>query len=124
MNSKKMPIRFKASSRQPLHLLIQLEGSLGELLHTLVGLAMISELSPPNLVGMMIGEWFLTQFAAYAIGGGLARVANVVDVSAIQSIGIYSHAFFIYGGMSLILAIASFLLIPYLKGLIGYSKEV
>jgi POT family proton-dependent oligopeptide transporter len=98
--------------------------TIGELLLTPVGLAMISELSPPNLVGMMMGVWFLTQFAAYAIGGGLARVANVVDVSAIQSIGIYSHAFFIYGGMSLILAIASFLLIPYLKGLIGYSKEV
>lgn len=98
--------------------------TIGELLLTPVGLAMISELSPPNLVGMMMGVWFLTQFAAYAIGGGLAHVANVANASATQSLGIYSHAFFVYGSMSFALAIASYMLVPYLKGLIGYSKEV
>ena len=98
--------------------------TIGELLLTPVGLAMISELSPPNLVGMMMGVWFLTQFAAFAIGGGLAHVANVANVTAVQSLSIYSKAFFLYGGMSLILALVSYLLIPYLKELIGYSKEV
>lgn len=93
--------------------------TIGELLLSPIGLAMITTLSPKHLVGMMMGVWFLTQSAAFAIGGGLATFASVPDKTiAAESLKIYDHAFIIYGAISLVLAIVSMLLVPYLKRLI------
>jgi POT family proton-dependent oligopeptide transporter len=97
--------------------------TIGELLLAPIGLAMVTRLSPKHLVGMMMGVWFLTQAAAFAIGGGLATISAVPkDVTGTAAIDIYAHAFFIYGGISLVLAIVSFTLIPFLKKLIGTSN--
>lgn len=93
--------------------------TIGELLLSPIGLAMITTLSPKHLVGMMMGVWFLTQSAAFAIGGGLATFASVPDkAQPVESLKIYDHAFIIYGAISLVLAIISILLVPYLKRLI------
>jgi POT family proton-dependent oligopeptide transporter len=93
--------------------------TIGELLLSPIGLAMITTLSPKNLVGMMMGVWFLTQAAAFAIGGGLATLAAVPSkTTAVHALAIYDKAFFIYGGLALALAVLSFALIPYLKRLI------
>ncbi len=93
--------------------------TIGELLLSPIGLSMITTLSPRHLVGMMMGVWFLTQAAAFAIGGGLATIASVpANTIAPLALKIYDKAFFIYGGLSLVLAILSFFLIPYLKRLI------
>jgi POT family proton-dependent oligopeptide transporter len=97
--------------------------TIGELLISPIGLAMVTRLSPRHLVGMMMGVWFLTQSAAFAIGGGLAILSSVPkDVTGIASLDIYSHAFMIYGGISFALAIFSFALIPYLNKLIGRTN--
>ena len=93
--------------------------TIGELLLSPIGLSMITTLSPKHLVGMMMGIWFLTQSAAFAIGGGLATLSSVPKNTATDvALRIYDQAFFIYGGLSLALAILSFILIPYLKRLI------
>jgi POT family proton-dependent oligopeptide transporter len=93
--------------------------TIGELLLSPIGLAMITTLSPRHLVGMMMGVWFLTQAAAFAIGGGLATLSSVAPkTSPEMALTIYDHAFFIYGGLALALAIVSFVLAPYLKRLI------
>lgn len=95
--------------------------TIGELLISPIGLAMVTRLSPPHLVGMMMGVWFLTQSAAFAIGGGLATLSAVPkDISGVASLDIYAHAFFIYGGISFALALIGFLLIPFLNRLIGH----
>ncbi len=97
--------------------------TIGELLLSPIGLAMITTLSPKHLVGMMMGVWFLTQAAAFAIGGGLATLASVpAKTSAIHALKIYDQAFFIYGALALVLAIFSFILVPYLKALIQGQK--
>lgn len=94
--------------------------TMGELLLSPIGMAMITRLSPHHLVGMMMGVWFLTNAAAFAIGGTLATLSNVPKNSSIQTaLEIYDHAFLIYGLCSLALAIISFSLVPYLKKLIG-----
>jgi len=99
--------------------------TIGELLLSPIGLSMITTLSPKHLVGMMMGVWFLTQAAAFAIGGGLATLASVpADTPTLVALGIYDKAFFIYGGLSLALAILSFILIPYLKRLIHGTDVV
>lgn len=93
--------------------------TIGELLLSPIGLAMITTLSPKHLVGMMMGVWFLTQAAAFAIGGGLATLSSIPkNMPAALALGIYDKAFFIYGGLSLLLAMLSFILVPYLKRLI------
>ena len=93
--------------------------TIGELLISPIGLAMITTLSPKHLVGMMMGVWFLTQSAAFAIGGGLATLSSVPEeMSATLALGIYSKAFLIYGTISLVLAVISFFLVPFLKRLI------
>jgi POT family proton-dependent oligopeptide transporter len=93
--------------------------TVGELLLSPIGLAMITSLAPKHLVGMMMGVWFLTQAAAFAIGAGLSTLASIPEKTAAPvAMQIYSHAFIIYGAISLALAIVSFFLIPYLKRLI------
>ncbi len=93
--------------------------TIGELLLSPIGLSMITTLSPKHLVGMMMGVWFLTQAAAFAIGGGLATISSVPQATPpLIALGIYDKAFFIYGSFSLALAVVSFILVPYLKRLI------
>jgi len=97
--------------------------TIGELALSPIGLAMITRLAPHHLVGMMMGVWFLTQSAAFAIGGALATWASAPkDALPTQTIGIYSSAFFYYGLLTMFLAAISFFLIPSIRNLIGPVK--
>lgn len=94
--------------------------TVGELLLSPIGLAMVTRLAPRHLTGMIMGVWFLTQSAAFAIGGGLATLSSVPKgAGEAASLAIYSHAFLIYGLIALALAGLSLSLVPYLKRLIG-----
>lgn len=99
--------------------------TVGELLLSPIGLSMITTLSPKPLVGTMMGIWFLSTSAAFAIGAALASFAAVPsDTTPLKSLAIYDHAFFLYGVISLIAAFISFMLIPYLKKLIHGSPAM
>lgn len=94
--------------------------SLGELLISPVGLAMVTRLAPPRWVGMMMGVWFLAQSSGFVLGGLLATLADVPKhVMAQQSLPIYSHAFGVFGMLAMGLAVGSLLLVPVLNKLIG-----
>lgn len=94
--------------------------TIGELLISPIGLAMVTRLSPRHLVGLMMGIWFLVQSAAFAIGGGLATISSVPEgISETAALQIYSRAFLIYGSIALALALFTFAMIPFLKRLIG-----
>ncbi len=98
--------------------------TIGELLLSPVGLAMITTLAPKPLMGMMMGVWFLTQAAAFAIGGVLSTFANVPEgTSPLASLYIYCDAFTTYGLISLIFALFSMVMIPFLKELIKNKDE-
>jgi POT family proton-dependent oligopeptide transporter len=93
--------------------------TIGELLLSPIGLAMVTRLAPPHLRGMMMGVWFLATSAAFAIGGGLATLSDVpIGSSHYQSIAIYSRAFLIYGTIALGLAIVGFIIAPFIRRLI------
>lgn len=93
--------------------------TIGELFLSPVGLAMITVLSPRRLVGMMMGVWFLSQSAAFAIGGGLATLASIPsNLTPEASLPIYAHAFLLYGSITVGLTIISFAFVPFLKRLI------
>jgi len=93
--------------------------TLGELLISPIGLAMITVLCPKKRVGLMMGVWFFSQAAAFAIGGSLANLAAVSPaIPASASVIVYSHTFKLYGCISLVMAIVSGCLIPFLNRLI------
>lgn len=99
--------------------------TVGELLLSPIGLAMITVLCPRHLVGMMMGVWFFSQAASFAIGGMLANLAAIPDhVSTLASLGIYSHAFLVYGIISLVIAIISFSLVPFLTRMINAQNVI
>lgn len=93
--------------------------TIGELLLSPIGLAMITRLSPQHLVGMMMGVWFLSQSIGFVMGSLFSMLAAVPkDVSIEISMSIYAHAFGVFGLISMIVAMASMLLVPLLKRLI------
>lgn len=90
--------------------------TIAELLISPIGLAMITVLSPKRLVGMMMGVWFFSQAASFAIGGMLANVAaNPKHLHAAASLPFYTHAFFVFGVIALVMGLISLILVPFLN---------
>ncbi len=99
--------------------------TIGELFLSPIGLSMITVLSARNMVGLMMGVWFLAQSASFAIGGMLATIADVPkQYTASQSLPIYAHAYLVLAKLSVILMIVSLLLIPVLKRLINKNTKL
>jgi POT family proton-dependent oligopeptide transporter len=91
----------------------------GELLISPVGLAMITVLCPRHLVGMMMGVWFYGIAASFAVGAYLANLAAMPEgLSVSASLPIYSHAFTIYGCISLVMAAISLTLVPLINRMV------
>lgn len=70
--------------------------SIGELMISGLGLAMVAQLVPQRLMGFIMGAWFLTTAAAAIIAGYVANLtavpaADITDSHA--SLAIYSHVF-------------------------------
>lgn len=51
----------------------------GELFISALGLAMVAALVPQHLMGFILGMWFLTQAAAFLLGGYVATFTAVPD---------------------------------------------
>ena len=99
--------------------------TLGELLISPVGLAMVTVLCPKDVVGKMMGVWFFSQAGAFTIGGYLAGIANVPKHSSIMaSLKIYQHALFVYGIIGLALTLLALLLLPLINRLTRHSEPV
>jgi POT family proton-dependent oligopeptide transporter len=93
--------------------------TVGELLISPIGLAMITVLCPKELVGMMMGVWFFALTVSFAIAGMLANIAAVpVHMTAVQSLPIYEHAFLTYGLISLGMTIISLICVPFINKLV------
>lgn len=92
--------------------------ALGELTLSPVGLSMVTTLSPPKYIGMMMGVWFV----AIGIGGKLA--GNIADFAAIPkgasrelTVSIYQHALLMDACIALAATIVVLLLVPIIKRL-------
>lgn len=82
----------------------------GELSLSPVGLSMVTKLSPPKIVGFVMGAWFLSISLAHEIAGQLGKLAatppeggELVD-SMNSFVGVYLNwGVFVVGGASLVL---------------------
>lgn len=91
--------------------------SLGELMISGLGLAMIAQLVPSHLMGFIMGSWFLTSSVAAIIAG---KVANLMAVpknvnNPLISLEIYSHVFLQIGIITAVVAIIMLLTAPKLN---------
>ncbi|HJO94787.1 MAG TPA: oligopeptide:H+ symporter [Victivallales bacterium] len=92
--------------------------SIGELLISGLGLAMVTKLVPQKVMGFMMGAWFMGSAVAMSLGGFVAAIASVpkgehMDPSI--SIHIYSNLFLKLGVGAFIICIVMFIFVPKLK---------
>lgn len=97
--------------------------TLGELCLSPVGLSMITRYSPIEMVGVMMGIWFLASSVASLFGGFLSQFAAIdtdvgVTVPAVESLAVYEYAFSIYTvlgiGVGVLVALSALWLKRYL----------
>lgn len=94
--------------------------SVGELLVSGLGLAMVACLTPERSMGFMMGAWFMSQSVAMILGGKVAALASIPAYDphafdAMQSLHVYSALFMKIGLFTLGAATLMFVLVPVLK---------
>ncbi|WP_392538685.1 oligopeptide:H+ symporter [Legionella sp. 227] len=98
--------------------------SLGELLVSALGVAMVAELVPTQIVGFVMGMWFLTSAIAGFIGATVASYTALPEhiKPGVDSLMIYTHVFAYIGLVTLIIALLMWLLSPRLSRYIALKK--
>jgi len=93
--------------------------TLGELSLSPTGLSAVTALAPPRLTGLVMGLWFLSFSAAFAVGGKFADLTAIPKGQVIPSITgpIYYENFLHFGLASVGAGIVLVLLTPYLRKL-------
>lgn len=91
--------------------------SIGELMISGLGLAMVAQLVPQRLMGFIMGSWFLTSAGAALIAG---RVANLMAVpndvtDPLQSLHVYGHVFMQIGIATGVIALLMVMTAPKLN---------
>lgn len=91
--------------------------TLGELALSPIGLSMITSLSPPKMVGMMMGVWFMSLAAATAFAGRIAEITAVDPhiTDPAQMAQSYGHAFLLFGFWGVVFAIVLISMSPWLN---------
>lgn len=93
----------------------------GELLLMPISLAMVGELLPPRMMGIMIGIFLISLALGGKLAGLLASITNIPETISTNVVAvehIYQHSFFLYFIFSVIIAVISLLLVPILKRLV------
>lgn len=93
--------------------------SVGELLVSGLGCAMVARLCPQKLMGFMMGAWFMSTAAAMVFGGYVATFASVPDniKNPLDSLVIYANLFLYIGLVTLFISAIMAWCIPYIKKL-------
>ncbi|WP_058534439.1 oligopeptide:H+ symporter [Legionella saoudiensis] len=100
--------------------------SVGELLVSALGVAMVAELVPVNMTGFVMGIWFLTTSISGFIGASVASYTALPEhiKPGVQSLMIYTNVFACIGLITLAIAFLMWLISPYLSRYILLKKEV
>ncbi|PXW45279.1 POT family proton-dependent oligopeptide transporter [Klebsiella oxytoca] len=91
--------------------------SIGELMISGLGLAMVAQLVPQRLMGFIMGSWFLTTAGANLIGGYVANMMAVPEnvTDPLMSLEVYGRVFLHIGVATGIIAILMLLTAPKLN---------
>ena len=99
--------------------------SLGELLISGLGLAMVARYVGPKLRGLNMGNWFLAVGISQYLGGFVANYASVPQgvTDPVQSLPLYTHLFNDLGIVALVGALLAAIAVPYMKWLSATGGE-
>lgn len=102
-------------------MLVYLFQSLGELLISALGLAMVAALVPQHLMGFILGMWFLTRAAAFLLGGYVATFTAVPEniTDPLQTLPVYTNVFSKIGTVTLGVTVVMALMVPWLNRMIN-----
>ncbi|WP_413492353.1 dipeptide/tripeptide permease DtpB [Morganella psychrotolerans] len=97
--------------------LVYLFQSIGELMISALGLAMVAAFVPQYLMGFIIGMWFLTQATAYLMGGYVATFTAAPEgvTDPLQTLGIYTDVFGKIGIATFVIALIMWAIVPKLN---------
>src|SRR4030095_12351951 len=99
--------------------------SIGELLISPIGYAMIGKLAPRQYQGVMMGSWMLwTGLASLFAGDFSGMIPNPTGATAASTNPGYINIFTELGVVTLVVCIALLVLIPFLRKLITDKAEV
>ena len=100
--------------------------SVGELLVSGLGLAMVTRLVPQRLMGFTMGAWFMATATALVLGGFVASMTNVPKTlhNKLVTLHVYTHVFLEIGLVTLVIAIVMALLVPKLNKLASAHEQV
>jgi POT family proton-dependent oligopeptide transporter len=95
--------------------------ALGELMVSALGVAMVAELVPRQIVGFVMGIWFLTSSVAGFLGALVASYTSLPTDTppSIESLILYTHVFACIGLITLGVAAVLWLISPYLNQLMN-----
>jgi POT family proton-dependent oligopeptide transporter len=98
--------------------------SIGELLVSALGVAMVAELVPAQIAGFVMGIWFLTSAVAGFIGATVASYTALPEhiKPGVESLMIYTKVFACIGIVTLVVAVLMWLLAPSLSRYIALRK--
>ncbi len=84
--------------------------TVGELLLSPIGLSAVTMLAPANLVGFMMGVWFVATGFGGVFAGMIAKLSSVPEsaITTGQKLAIYQQAFLDYAGIAFFVAILLF----------------
>ena len=91
--------------------------SIGELMISGLGLAMVAQLVPQRLMGFIMGSWFLTSASAAVIAGKVAALMAVPNnvTNPLESLEIYGRVFLQIGIVTGIIAVVMIFTAPKLN---------
>lgn len=99
--------------------------TVGDLMNSALGVAMVTHIAPKRMYGFMMGAWYLVGNAlAASVSGKFASIANIptFDISRGDIIlQIYTHAFYRIGLLGVCVSVLAFAINPFIKKLI-HSK--
>ena len=93
--------------------------SLGELLTSALGVAMVTHIAPKRMYGVMMGTWFLIAMglssSVASLFAGLANVPEALLSNPAAILHIYNIAFIKIGIGGIVVSLLAFAVSPYIK---------
>lgn len=99
--------------------------SLGELLISGLGLAMVARYVGPSLRGVMMGAWLLATGISQYLGSYVANYASIpADMTnPVETLPLYTHLFNVLGWVAIGGTVAAFLMLPLMRKLDASHRD-
>ncbi len=89
--------------------------TLGELCLSPVGLSLVTKLAPKQIIGFVMGFWFLSSSLAHLLGKFIAQETDAGDLNPVEALETFNGVFFNVGLLAVIAGLVLVLISPKIK---------